>query len=317
MNYAARTGTTWPLYLAKEGGYYQKYGLDVNLVFAVHPAGIAMVVSGEAAMTNYPLEQAMPAASRDGSLIIVGSQYKKSSFALMAPKTFSSVRELKGKNRRQPDRRRAVQLHRRSAGESGPDAERRRMGPHRHRRERPRRGVEVRTGGRHHADRPDLFQVREQGYKSLANTSDYEDIFAPTVYVFKKATVAANPKLAEELIKAHAEAIKRLYDDKAFAVKTYLKYNPTDDPADVARVYDLYTKAQTYERVPYVPAAAVQYMISHPVDEQLGAQLRAFDFRKVIDNSMVDRLVKEGFFEQLFGPGIKTEEQAKAKLAFR
>ena len=62
VNYAARTGTTWPLYLAKEGGYYKKYGLDVNLVFAVHPAGIAMVVSGEAAMTNYPLEQAMPAA---------------------------------------------------------------------------------------------------------------------------------------------------------------------------------------------------------------------------------------------------------------
>ena len=79
VNYAARTGTTWPLYLAKEGGYYQKYGLDVKLVFAVHPAGIAMVVSGEAVMTNYPLEQAMPAASSDGSLVIVGSQYKKSS----------------------------------------------------------------------------------------------------------------------------------------------------------------------------------------------------------------------------------------------
>src|SRR5271166_534107 len=93
INYPTRTGQVWPLYLAKEGGYYQKYGLDVNLVFGTHPAGIAMVVSGEAAFTNYPLEQAMPAASRDGSLIIIGSQYKKSSFALMASKTFSSVRD--------------------------------------------------------------------------------------------------------------------------------------------------------------------------------------------------------------------------------
>jgi len=66
VNYAAKTGTSWPMYLAKEGGYYQKYGLDVSLVFAVHPAGIAMVVSGEAAMTNYPLEQAMPAARATG-----------------------------------------------------------------------------------------------------------------------------------------------------------------------------------------------------------------------------------------------------------
>ena len=47
------------------------------------------------------------------------------------------------------------------------------------------------------------------------------------------------------------------------------------------------------------------------------AQMRAYDFRKVIDNSLVDRLVKEGFFESLFGPEIKAEEDRKAKLAFR
>ena len=52
INHAARTGTTWPFYIAREAGYYQKYGLDVNLVFGVHPAGIAMIVSGEAAMTT-------------------------------------------------------------------------------------------------------------------------------------------------------------------------------------------------------------------------------------------------------------------------
>ena len=31
----------------------------------------------------------------------------------------------------------------------------------------------------------------------------------------------------------------------------------------------------------------------------------------------VGRLVKEGFFEKLFGPGIKAEEERKARLAFR
>jgi hypothetical protein len=45
--------------------------------------------------------------------------------------------------------------------------------------------------------------------------------------------------------------------------------------------------------------------------------MRAYDFHKVIDNSLVDRLVKEGFFERLFGPGIKAEEDRKARLAFR
>src|SRR5581483_8972135 len=97
INYATRTGTTWPLYIAKEGGYFQKYGLDANIVFGVHPAGIAMLVSGEAVMTNYPLEQAMIASSRDGSLVMVGSPYRKSLFALMAGKGVTNVRALKGK----------------------------------------------------------------------------------------------------------------------------------------------------------------------------------------------------------------------------
>src|SRR6266513_2111225 len=81
INYPTRTGQVWPLYLAKEGGYYEKYGLDVSLVFGVHPAGIAMVVSGEAVMTAYTLEQAMQASSKDGSLVALGSPFKKSLFA--------------------------------------------------------------------------------------------------------------------------------------------------------------------------------------------------------------------------------------------
>jgi len=97
INFASRTGTTWPLYIAKEAGYFEKHGLDVNMVFAVHPAAIAMVISGEAVMTNYPLEQAMLAASKDASLAIVGSPFRKSLFALMAGKSVASVPALKGK----------------------------------------------------------------------------------------------------------------------------------------------------------------------------------------------------------------------------
>jgi hypothetical protein len=50
---------------------------------------------------------------------------------------------------------------------------------------------------------------------------------------------------------------------------------------------------------------------------QAAAQTKKFDFRSVIDNSLVDRLVREGYFEKLFGSGIKEEETRKAKLAFR
>ena len=37
----ARSGASWPLWIAKEARLYAKYGLDVELVYAVHPAPIA------------------------------------------------------------------------------------------------------------------------------------------------------------------------------------------------------------------------------------------------------------------------------------
>ena len=64
INYPAKAPANWPLFLAKEGGYYQKYGVNATMVFGVHPAGIAMIVSNEAQATNYPMEQAMQAASK-------------------------------------------------------------------------------------------------------------------------------------------------------------------------------------------------------------------------------------------------------------
>src|SRR5579864_6228491 len=84
INYPAKAPANWPLFMAKEGGYYQKYGFNAKMAFAPHPAGIAMLVGGDAQMTNYSLEQAMQAASKDGSLVIMGSPMQRGLFAMMA-----------------------------------------------------------------------------------------------------------------------------------------------------------------------------------------------------------------------------------------
>lgn len=268
-------------------------------------------------MTAYTLEQAMIASSKDGSLIAYGSPFKKSLFALMAQKNVTNVSGLRGKR-----------IGVSQIGDAPYNYTNGLIG---------KAGLGVRdvqwvpiggdvsaraaalASGRVDATMitaPVYFKLETEGFKNLGNISDYDDIYAPSVYLFKKSTVAANPKLPELMIKAHAEAIKRFYDDKTFAISAYLKWDK-QDPADQERVYDHYAKVNTYERVPYIPAAAVKYVLDHPADQRVEAQMKSFDFHKVIDNSLVDRLVKEGFFEQLFGPGIKVEEERKAKLAFR
>ena len=316
INYPTRSGASWHLYLAKEGGYYQKYGLDVDLQFGVHPTGIAMLTSNQAVMVNHSLEQGMVASTRDaGAFALMGSSSNKGLFALIGQKDLTSPKQLKGK-------RIAVG----QIGDAPYNYTVALLGTY---------GLGVRdvqwipvgtdVSGRaaalqtNRADAtlltaPNYFRLEEAGYKNLANLADH-DVYAATVYLYSRKAIALSPSLPELMIKAHAEAIKRFYDDKAFAVKAYIAFDKQPE-ADVARIYDLYQKGNIFERVPYVMAEAVKAIVAQQVDERLAADLKAFDFRKVIDNSTVDRLVKDGFFEKLFGPGVKAEEQRKAKLAF-
>jgi ABC-type nitrate/sulfonate/bicarbonate transport system substrate-binding protein len=317
INYPAKAPANWPLFLAKEGGYYQKYGLDVKLLFAVHPAGIAMLVSGEAQMTNYPMDQAMQAAMRDGSLVIMGSPLNRALFAMMARKDIGSVRDLKGKRIGvsqigDPPYSFAAGILAK-AGLSPRDVQWLPLGTDGNGR------VAALVSGRIDATMvppPAYFKLEPEGFHEIANLADSPELYAPLAYVFKKSAIAAEPKLPELIIKAQAEAIKRYYDDKALAVKAYGAYD-TQSAADIERIYDHDRMAGTYERVPYVLAPAVQYLIEHQADAGIAAQMKAYDFHKVIDNTLIDRLVREHFFEQLFGPGVKAEQDNKSKLAFK
>jgi ABC-type nitrate/sulfonate/bicarbonate transport system substrate-binding protein len=312
-----RSGSQWPLFLAKEGGYYQKYGLDVDLKFIAGTPAIAALVAGDAGMVNSSLEQLMTAASKDGSLVIVGSSLNKGTFALMARKDIASVKDLKGKRIAVGQLGDApygyVIALLKNAGLTQRDVQWVAVGT-----DVSGRAAALEAG---RADAtmltaPAYFKLEDAGYKTLANLAEHDDIFAATGYLLKKSQIQVNPKLPELLIKAQAEAIKRFYDDKDFAVKAYIANDKQPQP-DVERIYDLYAKPNAFERVPYVLSPAVKAVLDQQSDPQIMAQMDAYDFHKVIDNSPVERLVKEKFFEMLYGAKIKAEEDRKTKLAFK
>jgi ABC-type nitrate/sulfonate/bicarbonate transport system substrate-binding protein len=317
INYPNRSGSQWPLFIAKEAGYYLKYGLDATLQFGVYPAGIAMLASGEGQMVNSSLEQLMQASTKDGSFVLVGSSLNRGTFALMGRKDIGGIGDLKGKRVAvsqigDAPYRYVVSL----LGKFG-------LSP------RDVQWIPVGTdvsgraaaleSGRADATiltAPAYFRLEDTGYKTLANLAEHEDIFASTAYLMRKSVVASDPSLAESLIKAQTEAIRRFYEDRTFAIKAYVAYDKQPQ-ADVERIYDLYAGPHAFERVPYVLARAVRSVIDQQSDPQIAAQMKGFDFRSVIDNSIVDRLAREGFFEQVFGTAIKEELGRQAKAAFR
>jgi len=317
INYPARSGGSWPLFLAKEGGYYQKYGLDVTLVFGAGNLGVAMITSGDAVMTNSSMEQALQASSRDPkALVSVGSFLNKGTFAMMAAKTVASVKDLKGKRIAVAQVGDAVYNYTiallAKSGLKARDVTWIPVGN-----DATARAVALQSNRADAAllTAPSFFRMEEQGFKNLANLADHKDIYASSVYLFTRKAVAANPKLPELILRAQTEAIKRFYDDKAFAVKAYIA-NDKQDQKDVERIYDLYAQNQAFERVPYVLEAAVKSVVAQAAAEQ-ATQMRAIDFKTVVDNSIVERLVKEGFFEKTFGATVKAEQQSRSKQALR
>jgi hypothetical protein len=146
----------------------------------------------------------------------------------------------------------------------------------------------------------------------LAVLLDHEVIYVSTYYLFRRDALTKERPMATAFVKAHAEAIKRFYDDKAFATAAMIKYGGTRNAEDANRVYDLFQKARVLEPVPYALKGSVQAVM-----ERQGTELKGADLPKMIDNSLVDQLVAEKYFEKIFGASIRDEQQRRQAQAFR
>jgi ABC-type nitrate/sulfonate/bicarbonate transport system substrate-binding protein len=308
----ARSGASWPLWIAKEARLYAKYGLDVDLVYAVHPGPIAAIISGHAAMTSSGSDPALLAAAKDPSLVVLGSFMNKGSFAMIGSKTVADMKQLAGKKIGvgrvgDPPYHMAVSLLRKY-GMTARDVQWVSVGV-----DAAARAAALQSGQIDAAliTAPAYFRLQAAGLPVLAVLLDHEDIYVSTYTLFRREALTKERSMTLAFIKAHAEAIKRFYDDKAFAAGIMIKYGGTRDIDDANRVYDLFRNARVLEAVPYTLKGSVEAVM-----ERQGQDLKGADLAKIIDNSVVNQLVKEKYFESVFGPSIREEQQRRQAQAF-
>jgi ABC-type nitrate/sulfonate/bicarbonate transport system substrate-binding protein len=308
----ARSGASWPLWIAKDARLYAKYGLDVELVYAVHPGPIAAIISGHAAMTSSGSDPALLAAAKDPSLVVLGGFMNKGSFAMIGSKTATDMKQLGGKKIGvgrvgDPPYHMAVSLLKKY-GMTPRDIQWVSIGV-----DAAARAAALQSGQVDAAlmTAPAYFRLQAAGLPVLAVLLDHEDIYVSTYYLFRREALSKERATALAFIKAHAEAIKRFYDDKAFATEIMIKYGGTRNTEDANRVYDLFKKARVLEPIPYALKGSVEAVV-----ERQSQELKGVDLSKAIDNSLVDQLVKEKYFETVFGPLIRDEQQRKQALAF-
>jgi ABC-type nitrate/sulfonate/bicarbonate transport system substrate-binding protein len=308
----ARSGASWPLWIAKEAKLYAKYGLDVELVYAVHPAPIAAVITGQAAMTSAGADPAVLAAAKDSSLVILGGFLNKGSFAMIGSKTAAEMKQLAGKKIGvgrvgDPPYHMAVSLLKKY-GLTARDVQWVSVGV-----DAAARAAALQSGLIDAAlvTAPAYFRLQAAGLPVLGVLLDHDDIYVSTYALFRREALTKERGAALAYTKAHTEAIKRFHDDKALATEIFLKYGGARNQEDAGRVYDLFKNARAFESIPYTLKGSVE-----AVAERQSAELKGVDVAKMFDNSLVDQLVKEKYFEGIFGAAIRDEQQRKQAMAF-
>jgi len=96
--YTSATPTRAPLWIAKEVGLFEKYGLDAKLIYirAGSPS-ISALVSGDVHVSSDPAAAAAIAAARGAPIAVVGT-YGLASYRLVAHPAVTAIRNLKGKS---------------------------------------------------------------------------------------------------------------------------------------------------------------------------------------------------------------------------
>ncbi len=313
ITYPARAAVTWPLWIAQEKGFFARHGLDAKLIFGAHPAGIATVVSGEAQMTPYSVEQLLATAVRSPDLVIKSIPLLHAPFIMIGRPDVRTPAALKGKRigiSRLGDANYFYSLDvLAKAGLTAADVQ------------------WVPTGGdvavrakmlrNNMLDAAFLavqhtFAMKEDGFVQIIDLADDSDIYMTLGNAFSRKWADKNPDVIERAIMAQSQATKFFYDNKAESIDIYRKYD--EQPADIlAKVYDIYAGNAHHERIPLAtlpPLAFAARRMANDVPE-----IAKFDLRSIVDNSIVKKLIHAGFFADLYGDSVLKEQKAKLEAA--
>src|SRR5574341_1584650 len=97
-SYGAISGSMAQTWVAKEARLYEKYGLDLNLVYiSGGPRSIMSLIGGSVQFVNHSGMSALEAYQRGADTALIASSMNQLEHAVVAQKSIASVEQLRGK----------------------------------------------------------------------------------------------------------------------------------------------------------------------------------------------------------------------------
>jgi ABC-type nitrate/sulfonate/bicarbonate transport system substrate-binding protein len=290
------SATQMSLWLAKEGNYYEKHGLNVEVI-SIPGSSLALqaMLSGE-----LPIIQAGGAAPIQSTLsgadtIVIATIAKKFSWWIFSQPNISRMEDLKGKvfgtTRFGTQSDLASRIALRSHGiDPERDITMVQTGG-------PAETVSAMMGGKIHAaaiSPPATLQAKRVKLKELLDLSKLEVEYHVNGLVTTRRFIKSNEDVVRRFLRAYIEGAVRGQKDKAFAMKTMGKYFRTDDREVLEETYDLIIKNGF--TVPPYPAGIASLLQELEKQNPKAKGAKPEDFA---DSRLVRELDQSGFIKSL------------------
>ncbi len=281
-----------PGWIALEGGYFARQGLNPELIFIRGgPQTVAALVGGDVAFAQVYSQPLIAAKLGGADTVLVAGLINQPLFSIMAVKGIDKPQDLKGKKIGITTFGSATDLALRLAlkhwglkAEGDVNILQIRGVPEIL--SAMQSGV-VQAGT---VSPPTNIMAVKAGFKELAYLPKLGISFQHTTLSTSRRQLAANREMALKVLRSYAQAIRRIKTDKAFTLKVLSKYFRTNDQEVLDYTYN--TGLPLFQEIPYPTLQGIQAMLDFLGEKDPKArQAKPSEF---VDTSLLEEIEKIG-----------------------
>ena len=293
ISYSAISWLMSPVWMAEELGFFKKNALDAQLIYIASSAtSVQALVGGSVQVITPGSSGVIIAAARGVPVVAVAASTRRAPFALFTHPEVTRPEELKGKvmgvTRFNSTTHMLTVLILRKLG------------------------LENYVSVRQMGDVPSMHRAFEQkiiagmvssygpraSHRALTDAVQLEIPYAGSMMTVTQSFLRDKRDAVERVLKAYVEGMAVFLRQKTVAKKILAKYIRRDQPEFLEETYE--TASKYLEPIPRVDPRIVPAILGF-------ADMKDVDVgevtAKVIDNSILDKLQREKFFDSLFSKG--------------
>ncbi|HTD46092.1 MAG TPA: ABC transporter substrate-binding protein [bacterium] len=296
--WVAVTGSQAVAWVAKEGGYFDRNGVDVDLVYlAGSPTAAAALVSGRVEFVQMAGPAVVAADAQGAHLVMVMGFVNQPVFVVMTTPDVQTPDQLKGKT---------VAVSK--VGSSDDFMLREALS---HWGLRPDADVKITGVGSVSAqiaavekglvqgivvDPPNDVLAQQAGAHLLARVSDLGVPYQAAGLVTTREYIRSHGGLIARVVRAMTEAVHRIKTDRAFSEEVMARYLKNTNPVVVDAAYEAFVNV--FARTPAPTRAGLAEIVKESVSA--GLLKDGIEVGSMLDTSFVDQLAASGFMQQLY-----------------